>query len=81
MKSINANFNRVQLLSPNYSSYLCFANAVKDKRFSLASLQKNFNNLVDKNDYEKQDKSKLISNLYKLSNTPEEEGFRAKNGF
>lgn len=81
MKSIKPHLNNVELLNPNFSSYLSFANAVKGKKFSLTTLQKNFNILVDKNDYQIEDKSKLISNLYSLSNPIEEEELEGKNDF
>lgn len=77
MRSIKARFNNFYSKSLKAdeippSTYLAFARAVKHQFFSRDSIARNWMKLVDKEDYEKEEKNEIIDYLYKLSNTPEE---------
>jgi len=51
---------------------MCFAEAIKNQKFSKKMIAIWFNKLVDKDDYSKQDKKELLNQLKSLSNSPEE---------
>ncbi len=73
MRSLERRFNNIAKLNPFWSSYLCFAEAVKNQEFSKRIIAKHFNNLVDKNDYNKQEKKELLKSLLSLSKKDSEE--------
>ena len=68
MKSIERRFAKLQESRPGLSSYINFAGAVKDGRFSRSCIQRWFNRLVEKDDYSRSDKGALIAHLDSLSN-------------
>jgi len=70
MKSLKTYLSKQD--SDNLSSYIKFTRAIKGKKFTRESLYKNFNKLVEKDDYEQDDKRLLIDHLYFLSNPLEE---------
>ena len=70
MRSIKARFNK--LYKEPLSSYLAFSRSVRNQRFTLDSISRNFTKLVEKDDYDIKDKNTLIKHLYKLSNPSEE---------
>ncbi len=72
MKSIERRFNKASKEYSDLSSYMCFAEAIKNQKFSKKMIAIWFNKLVDKNDYSKEDKKELLSYLYLLSNVFEE---------
>lgn len=67
MKSIRANFNK-ENKDQFLSSFVVLTKAIRGKRYSRESILKNFNNLVDKDDYSESDKKALVDYLYSLSN-------------
>lgn len=74
MKSIKRNFESAREKRPAWSSYVCFAEAVKGKGFSKEAIRRWFNKLVEKDDYAKNEKKALLENLVRLSSpvrTPE----------
>ena len=68
MKSIQRRFDDISSKNPHWSSYICFAEAIKRQKFNKESIQIWFNKLVDKNDYDKKDKKTLLDQLCILSN-------------
>ena len=72
MKSLERRFNNIQERNPCLSSYMCFAQAMTGQNFTCRSIQFWFAKLVDKNDYSKADKNKLLKQLYKLSQEVDE---------
>src|SRR5437870_4043003 len=72
MRSIEARFKNLQLKKPNLSSYMSFAGAIKYQEFSKDPISRKFNQLVEKTDYDKKDKKRLIVHLVELSNLAEE---------
>jgi flagellar motor component MotA len=74
MKSLERRFNNISRLNHYWSSYICFAEAVKGRNFSKKIILRHFNALVEKDDYDKRDKKELIKNLLSLSKKIAEEG-------
>lgn len=67
MKSIERRVNRIQKSNPYYSSIICFNTAIIGQNFSEIRIARQFNKLVDKEDYSKNDKKELLSFLYSLT--------------
>ena len=68
MKSIERRFNNVAEKNPSWSSYICFAEAIREQGFSRQTIHRWFQKLVDKNDYAKSEKKEILANLEGLSN-------------
>jgi len=67
MKSLRRRFDNIVEKNPNWSSYLCFAGAIKNRNFSKRIIRKHFNKLVEKDDYSMTEKREIINYLYQLS--------------
>ncbi len=72
MKSIQRNFNEVKRKCSHGSSYLCFIEVIKSKRFSKQTISRWFNKLVDPEDYEKNEKKDILRFLESITNMPED---------
>ena len=72
MKSIERRFNNIKKDNPYWSTYICFAEAIKNQNFSKQTLHRWFNKLVDKNDYSKSDKRAILSHLDALTKYAED---------
>ena len=59
---------------------MIFSHAVKQQRFSRNMLSRWFNKLVEKDDYERSDKKKLVEHLSKLSSGVEDNGLEGIEG-
>lgn len=68
MRSIKARFNQSQSVHPEWSSFICFSSAISDQKFCLDNISRNFNKLVDKQDYEADEKREIIDFLFRHSN-------------
>jgi len=68
MKSIQRRFDDISNKNPHWSSYICFAEAIKHQKFNKESIRVWFNKLVNKDDYDKKDKKTLLDQLCALSN-------------
>ncbi len=68
MKSIQRRFNDITNKNPHWSSYICFAEAIKEQGFGKESISIWFNKLVEKDDYDKKDKKDILTKLYVSSN-------------
>ena len=53
-------FNEISNLNPSWSSYECFVETVKNKKLPENIVRKYFNSLVDKEDYDKSEKSSIL---------------------
>lgn len=71
MKSIGR-FNNIAQGNPYWSSYICFAEAVRGQNFSRQILHRRFNKLVDKNDYSKKEKRAILNHLEILTKHAED---------
>jgi hypothetical protein len=67
MRSLKRIFNRIRSENPYWSDYTCFAEAVRGRKFSRKTIIRNFNSLVDKEDYAKSEKREIIEHLVKIS--------------
>ena len=68
MKSIERRFNNIAEKNPCWSSYICFAEAIKGQGFSKQTIHRWFHKLVDKNDYARSEKQEILQGLDNLSN-------------
>jgi hypothetical protein len=68
MKSIERRYNNITEKNPNWSSYTCFAEAIKGQSFSKQVISRWFNKLVEKDDYAKKEKRAVLGFLIDLSN-------------
>lgn len=69
MKSLERRFNNIAEKNPNWSSYICFAEAIRGQDFSEQVVRRWFNKLVDKSDYAKNEKKVVLNFLIGLSNS------------
>jgi len=61
-------FQETKRLNPYWSDHTCFAETVWNRKYlSNKTIKKYFNLLIDKNEYGKKDKSRVIDYLVKLS--------------
>lgn len=66
MRSLEARFYHILQGNPLWSSFVCFTEAIKGQRFSQKIIYQWFDLLVDKDDYSKQDKRTIFSQLLNL---------------
>ena len=79
MRSIKANYEKVQAKNPNLGTYPCLAQVVRSKKFSRKSLVKAFNEIMPKEEYSESEKKELIDYLEEQTNLAEEGEIRGKN--
>jgi len=72
MRSIKRRFNNIAKGNPFWNSYMCFAEAIKEQKFSKQTIHRWFYKLVNKNDYDKKDKKAILAHLSGLTNSPED---------
>lgn len=66
MKSIERIFRQIEKENPYWSSYLCFVETIKRKKFSMKTVIRWFNKLVDEDNYDKSEKNDIIKDLINL---------------
>jgi hypothetical protein len=66
MRSIERRFNKISKRNNTWSSFICFAEAIKGRNFSKQMIHRWFNKLVDKSDYDKKDKRVELNQLENL---------------
>ncbi len=64
MKSV---VKRIQSQNPSLSSIVCFNKAISEYKYDRATINKYFDELVDKGDYMRRDRDDLLEYCYKLS--------------
>jgi len=67
MRSIERRFNKIMGKNQNYSSYLCFAEAIRNQGFSKQMVHRWFYKLVDEDDYFKNETGQILRHLEHLS--------------
>lgn len=67
MRSIERSFKYHQMKNPCLSTWTCFTKAIMGRNFSEDRIRRHFNLLVEKDDYEKEDKRQLLSYLYLIN--------------
>lgn len=70
MKSIKNTFNKVKSKQPALGSYICLAEAVKNKHYTQDAISRAFTSLMPKDEYQSTERRGLIKQLATLSNTP-----------
>lgn len=70
MRSIERRFDNITTKNPYWSSHTCFAEAIKGRHFSKQTIHRWFQELVEKDDYDKKDKREILGYLVNLSNPP-----------
>lgn len=79
MKSIKSNFEEKCKKYPNHSSFVCFGLTIAQKKYLPSVMRKNFNILVDPDDYDLKDKFELFKHFDGLADMPEEAELSSKN--
>ena len=82
MRSIEANYKKIQARNPNLGTHPCLVQAVRYKKFSRKSLAQAFKKLMPKEEYAKDETKGLIDYLENQTNLVKglEEGeIRGKN--
>ena len=72
MKSIERRFKRIETANPGLSSYQYFKWAISGQNFSAQTISREFNRLVEKNDYDKFIKKALLAELKAISKCVED---------
>ena len=67
MKDIKFRFEEMKEKYPNNGDYFNFRRAVENQNFSEKAISLAFGKLVDKNEYERKDRIKLIDQLTRAS--------------
>jgi len=70
MKTIERRFLSVRKKNQNLGDYSALFRAVKEQDFKRATISRWFSVLVDKDDYDLSDRSKLVKQLSEASKTP-----------
>lgn len=70
MKSLERRFNNITEKNYFWSSFICFAEAIKGQRFTPSILHRWFQKLAEKDDYAQSDKRTILRHLDCLSNPP-----------
>lgn len=79
MRSIQRRFNSFQIKNREFSSFINFTKAIKGQKFSKDMIRRWFNKLVEKEDYDKHSKNRLIKHLVNLSKRTVEHEILSKN--
>ena len=63
MKTIEIRFKKLLTNHPDWSTYICFSEAIHQQNFNHAIICRWFNKLVNKDDYFKKDKKAILAFL------------------
>lgn len=66
MTKLEISFKSLQEKNPYSSSYTCFANAVMGKGYGKMVIGQAFMKLVEKKDYERKDRDRILGYLFSL---------------
>lgn len=67
MKSVEARYRLFDKASQGHSSFIVFSRAITGQGFTKAALGKWFNRLVNRGDYSKGDKRRILKHLWALN--------------
>lgn len=67
MKSIEYNFEKIRNKNPYLSDYICLTKVIESRDFKRRAISGALRNLVDKDDYSKDERNELLDNLVELS--------------
>lgn len=68
MKSIKRRYKNIEARKYFWSSFVCFAEAVKGQYFGMQAISRWFGKLVEKDDFARCDKKQILKHLEDLSN-------------
>lgn len=68
MNSIERRFRKIAEANPQWSAYVCLAEAVGGHKYNHKTIRRNFLNLVPEEDYEIDIERELVAVLDRLSN-------------
>lgn len=80
MRSIEANYKKIQAKNSNLGTYPCLVKVVRFKKFSRKSLVKAFNELMPESEYAQDEKKGLIDYLENQTKLAEEGEIKVENG-
>ncbi len=63
MSKLERAFSSLQEKNPYWSSIICFANAVMGRKFGKMAIGQAFKKLVEKSDYERKDRDRILGYL------------------
>lgn len=66
MNSISDRFKKIREKNILFSDYICFCEVITNRRYTEKAISKNFNKLVDKYEYDRKDKKRILSHLQTL---------------
>jgi hypothetical protein len=66
MRSLKRVFNKIRTKNPYWSNYTCFAEVARGRKFFRKTIIRNFNSLVDKEEYVRSEKKEIIGLLVEL---------------
>lgn len=66
MRSIERRYNNISEKYPEWSSYSRFAEAIRGQKFAKRTIHFWFNQLVEKDDYDQNEKRKILRQLENL---------------
>jgi len=78
MRSVEANFLKIEKRNHNQGAFISLAQAVRGKGFSRKSIVKAFKNLMPEEEYAKDETKALIDNLENFARVLEEGEIRGK---
>lgn len=67
MKSIERSFQNIQKKNSQWSSYVCFKQAIRGKKYTDRSVREAFHKYVHKDDYDENDKKYIIAELQEIT--------------
>jgi hypothetical protein len=72
MRSIEANYTKIQNNNPTFGGYICLAQAVRGRKYSRKSLVKAFKEMMPTEEYAGDETKALVDHLEILTNRTEE---------
>ena len=70
MKNLSSQFKQMSKKFPNLSTFMVFGRVVQGKKYNMSIIGKNFDKLVSKGDYIKEDRDRLIDFLMVRAKEP-----------
>lgn len=67
MRSLKRRFQTIEEKNSQWSSYICFVEAVRGQQFSASTIRRWFYVLVEKDDYRRKEKGQLLAHMEDLT--------------
>lgn len=72
MRSIEKRFQEIKKKNPYWSSLICFTHVIRGMKLNKQTIRRNFKKIVDKQDYEKNEKMEILRYLEGYAKLPED---------